>query len=535
MKKTKEFVIFLVLLLLLAACSDKETKEKANEGDIDNINASGMPIVKEPISLDVFAGKSFASGPDWNDIMIWNKYEEMTDIDVKWEMVPFNSLKEKRNLALASGDLPDAFHTSLFSNLDLFKYGEQGTFIKLNDLINEHAPNLKKMFEEYPEVKKSLTFPDGNIYSFPTIFSPEFPSLLLYLKPWIRQDWLDALDMDMPETTEELYTYLKAVKEQDPNGNGKADEIPYGGQAISGLTSWLRGSFGVGNRGVSFIDMDPETNEMRFYPISDGYKEMLQYVNKLYSEKLIEQNIFTIDTEQYIANGSQGLYGSTAYNTPVELFGGETAKNYTGIPGIEGPNGDSLFTMVSSPVAGMGGFVITSENKNPIATVKWMDYFYSDEGAKLFFMGLEGETYETMDNGELDYLDKIKNSPEGLTLDQELIKYLTWPGGGYPGIVKEEFFKGAESSPSEIEATKKLEPNVIDEVWPRFTYTIEENNKLSALGSDIEKYVNEMRDKFITGDLPFSEWDNYVETINQMGLEEYMNIQKEALKRYESN
>lgn len=537
MKMKKWLPLFLVIAMVLGACSNKgsETNEKVENEDLDNVNESGMPIVEEPISLDIFAGKAFASGPNWNDIMIWNEYEEMTNVDVNWEMVPFNSMKEKRNLALASGDLPDAFHTALIPNLDLYKYGDQGTFIELNDLIDEYAPNLKKIFEEYPEVEKGLTFPDGNIYSFPTVFSPDFPSLLLYLKPWIREDWLETLDMDMPETTDEFYEYLKAVKEEDPNGNGEADEIPYGGESIDSLISWLRGSFGVGNRGVNYIDMDPETDEMRFYPTSDGYKEMLEYIEKLYSEGLIEKNIFTIEDEEYFANGSEDRYGSTVYNTPVELFAGDKAKEFTGIPALEGPHGDNLFTMVSSPLSGTSGFVITNENEHPAATVRWMDYFYSDEGSKLFFMGKEGETFEENEDGEIDYVDEIKNSPEGLTLDQELIKHLTWPGGGYPGIVKEDYFKGAESSESEIEATEKVEADLIDEVWPGFTYTVEENNKLNSVGTDIEKYVGEMKDKFITGDASFDEWDEYVETIEKMGLEDYMEIQETAYERYEEN
>ncbi|PAV31668.1 ABC transporter substrate-binding protein [Virgibacillus profundi] len=496
-----------------------------------------MPIVEEPIKLNFFAGKAPATADDWNDVLVYNTYEEMTGIDIEWEMVPFESLKEKRNLALASGTLPDAFHTSLFANIDILKYGNQGVFIPLNDLIEEYAPNLQKLFEEYPEVKKALTFPDGNIYSLPTIYSPDFLSLLISERPWVREDWLTELNMEVPETTEDLYSYLKAVKENDPNGNGEADEIPFGGTSINSLLSWLKGSYGIGNRGVghAFIDMDPEKGEVRFYPTTDEYKEMLQFVNKLYEEKLIEQNIFTIEWDQYLANASESMYGSTVFNSPEQLFAGDAGEKYMPGVALEGPYGDKLFTGISPSVGGMGGFVITNENENPAATVRWMDYFYGDEGSKLFFMGVEGETYEETDDGTVEYVDEITNSPDGLTLDQELAKYVTWPGGGYPGIVKEEFFKGTESSPSSLESAEILKPYLIEEVWPKFTYTLEESDNLSVLSTDIEKYVEETRDKFITGDVPFTEWDNYVETIENMGLEDYMEIQKAAYGRYKGD
>src|SRR5699024_10806302 len=80
--------------------------------------------------------------------------------------------------------------------------------------------------------------------------------------------------------------------------------------------------------------------------------------------------------DQYLANASEGKYGSTMFNSPEELFEGEIGESF--IPGkaLEGPHGDKNFTVLSSPVFSMGNFVITNENENPAATVRWMDYFY---------------------------------------------------------------------------------------------------------------------------------------------------------------
>jgi len=529
-------LMMILLVLALAACKGKDDDNgvEIDEEALENMNETGMPIVEEPIELNFFAGKAPSSADDWNDVMVFNEYEEMTNIDINWEMIPHESLSEKRNLALGGGKLPDAFHSALIPASDLFKYGKQGTFIELNDLIDEYAPNFKKILEENPEVEKLITFPDGKIYAFPTIFSPDFLSVLTYVKPWVREDWLEELDMDVPETTDELYEYFKAIKEEQPDGGG---EIPFGATSIDGIINWVEGSFGVANRGVSYIDMDPdEEGKVRFYPTSDEYKEMLEYVHKLYEEELIEQNIFSMEWDQYLANASEGKYGSTMFNSPEELFEGEIGESF--IPGkaLEGPHGDKNFTVLSSPVFSMGNFVITNENENPAATVRWMDYFYGDEGAKLFFMGIEGETFEETEDGEFEYVDDITNSKDGLSLDQELAKYFTWLGGGYPGIVKEEYFNGAEASPSEIEAAEVLEPDLIDEVWaPGFTYTEEENRVLDSTGADIEKYVNEMRDKFIAGDESFDNWDQYVSEIEKMNLDEYMKIEQDAYEKFEEN
>lgn len=529
------YLLLAAILLFLVACGDKKDPAGKVEVDSKNFNETGMPIVNETIKLDVFAGKSATTADDWNDVLVLNKYEEMTNIDITWNQVPADGLEEKRNLALATGDLPDAFYAANIPVADVQKYGEQGIFIPLNDLIKEHAPNLNKILEEYPDIKKGITFPDGNIYSFPTIYSPEFQSLLVGAKPWIKQDWLEELGMDNPETTDELYDFLKAVKETDLNGNGKNDEVPLSSVSMARILHWISGAFGIQNKGQlhELVDADLETGDLRFYPAADEYREMLDYMSKLYTEGLIEQNIYSIEVDQYLANAAEELYGATQFYNPIELFGDEIGSDYVVGNALEGPNGIKMYTGVTSPLRSLGNFTITSENEHPAETIRWLDYFFSEEGMLMFFMGIEDETYEMTDEGP-KLMDHITNSAEGLTLTQELAKYLINPGGNHPVMVTDDYFTGSENAPTDIEATETLAPYLIDEVWPSFTYTADENDDMTILAADIGKYVSEMQAQFITGELELSdaEWDKYIKTIEDMGLEDYMNIQQAAYERY---
>ncbi|PAV31240.1 ABC transporter substrate-binding protein [Virgibacillus profundi] len=532
----KKIFSLLLFIAILTGCSDSAEPEdvELDEEQLANLNETGFPIVDEQITLDIFAGKSPATNDDWNDVLIFNKYQEMTNIDINWEMVPVEGLSEKRNIRLAGDTLPDVFHSARFSFADLQTYGSQGMFISLNDLIEDYAPNLSSLFESHPDVKKAITMPDGNIYSLPYLFDPEFTSVLVASRPWIREDWLQQLEMDNPETMEEYYQFLKAVKETDLNGNGEADEIPFGGTSMARLTNWLKGSFGLQNKGMKhgYVDMDPNEEQLRFFPIADEYREMLEYINKLYSEGLIEENIYSIDTTQYLANASEGVYASTDYYSPDMLFGEEVGNKYIPANALEGPDGIREYSNITSPVMQPGAFVITSENENPAATIRWADHFYGDEGAELFFMGIEGETFETDEEGNRDYVDEIENNPDGLSMEQAVSQYLTYPGGFYPALVKEEFFIGSENTEMSWDAVETLEPYMIEEVWPEFTFTDEEGKTMNTLGADMHKYVNEMTDKFVTGEVPFSEWDNYVETIKDMNLEKYMEIQQAAYERF---
>src|SRR5699024_7724600 len=96
------FTVMIVFSLMITACSEKMSDDNGdNEKDrLENLNDAEMPIVKETITLEIFAGQSPTTNPNWNDVLIFNEYEELTNIDAKFQMVPHESLSEKRNLEL---------------------------------------------------------------------------------------------------------------------------------------------------------------------------------------------------------------------------------------------------------------------------------------------------------------------------------------------------------------------------------------------------------------------------------------------------
>lgn len=499
-----------------------------------NLNESGMPIVKEPINLTFFTGKPTGNSNDYREVRIWQEYAKMSNINVDFQLVPTGNVSERKNLVLSGGDYPDVFYRANFNNIDLIKYGSQGTFIALNDLIDQYAPNLKKIMDENPDIRKGMTMPDGNIYGLPLIYDADFTSVLLGTKLWYNKDWLEALGMEEPQTLDEFYNYLAAVKNTDLNGNGQLDEVPLGSNDFKDLLNVLKGSYGLMNRGWANpnVDIDPETGELRYIPISDRMKELLEFLNKLYSEGLLDQEVFTLGSAEFYAKGVEEVFGAMLIQSPESLMG---LTNYAGFPVLEGPHGDKMMTKVRSPLGHTGPFVITDKNPYPEATVRWMDYFYGEEGNKMFFMGIEGESHVVNENGEVEYTEEIVNNPQGLNLDQAIQKYVIWPGGGYPGIVREQFFKGGESLPESLEAAEKIKPYMVEEVWPAFIFTIEESDRFNALHSDINTYVEEMQAKFISGSAPFSEWDNFVNTIKRMGLDDYMSLYEAAYERYSNN
>jgi putative aldouronate transport system substrate-binding protein len=519
---------------VVAGCTDNANRNDDASLQIETpprggIKPTGFPIVDKPITIRMMGARYNTHG-EWKDMLVFKEYEKKTNIHIEWDTAPDSIFMAKRNIALAGGKLPDAFYRANLSPSDEVNYGAQGIIIPLNDLIDHYGPNIKAMFAKYPEIKRSITAPDGNIYSLPQV--ADYLAPRINQKPWINKKWLDKLHLSMPTTTDEYYQVLKAFKEQDPNGNGVQDEIPWSG--TKGLTIWmgLRGAWGLGTTGgrVRNIDLD-SGGKVRFYPADPRYKELLEYMARLYKEGLIDKEVFTTVGEQFAAKGRNGVVGSLHANNANNL-GPEYFSDYVAMPALKGPHGDQLYSQVLPVLQVQGTFAITKANKAPEATMRWVDYFFSEEGSKFFRMGIEGETYDTQPSGDFQYGVSIRHNPDGLSLDQAVGQFSPWPGGGLPHMIYERYDKTPNSMPSALAAAKLLEPYIPSQIWPSFLFTRQEQRQVNALQTDIDPYVEEMRIKFITGTEPFSLWDHYVNTLQKMGVADLIDIYAAAFARY---
>ncbi|MGP3972403.1 ABC transporter substrate-binding protein, partial [Streptomyces sp. 6N223] len=209
------------LLATLAACSG---------GTGGTSTSEPLPTIKgnPPVTLTVFAPQI-----DWVDDLDKNAFTDLIkdefNITIEWQATTSDATtaKEKRQISLASGDLPDLYlmvpWIDQFTQVELLRYGGQGIIQPLNQLIDQYAPNIQDAFAETPEVERIATAPDGNIYGMPQWNDCYHCSH--GFKMWINQEWLDNLGLEMPTTTDEFREVLRAFKNDDPNGNGKSDEI----------------------------------------------------------------------------------------------------------------------------------------------------------------------------------------------------------------------------------------------------------------------------------------------------------------------
>src|SRR5690625_6833175 len=102
-------LLSLVFALVLAACGKKEKAEVDVENEAEKVNTSDFPIVDDTLEMNFVAPSG--SSTDWNDILVFNEYEEKTNIDIEWDNITKDGLKEKTNVMLNTDEYPDAFHS----------------------------------------------------------------------------------------------------------------------------------------------------------------------------------------------------------------------------------------------------------------------------------------------------------------------------------------------------------------------------------------------------------------------------------------
>ncbi|MFH5183368.1 extracellular solute-binding protein [Paenibacillus sp. TAB 01] len=315
-------------MTLTACSSDTANKENGGKSQADSANGvstAGFPISKEPIKLKMFTRVAPTNGP-FKDMPVFQEYEKMSNIQVEFIEAPTDGFNEKKNLLFASNELPDALYRSGLTPLEAIRYGSGGQLIPLEKLIDSYAPNLKKLMDTYPEIRSSMTTPEGHIYAIPGIVTVNSARTD---KKWMNQAWLKKLNLKEPETTDELYEVLKAFRDKDPNGNGKQDELPMTARNGLSIVPIMAGSFGLDFQLGYNINL--ENDKVNIWMGNDRNKELLMYLNKLYSEKLLDQELFTQKEAQYLAKQGSGNTGFFFDQTNNPMLDTKVADQYIGI------------------------------------------------------------------------------------------------------------------------------------------------------------------------------------------------------------
>jgi len=539
----KIFTLMLItLLIFLAACSNNE--QNTQSGD-SNTNGD------EPVKISVFSQQN--STMDLETNWFTELVEEKFNVEFDWQTTTWDgtAAAEARSIAMASGDYPEMFllvpWVDQFSQAELINYGGQGAIIPLNDLIDEHAPNIKEVLDNHDYYAAMATAPDGNIYGLPQL--NECFHCTWNTKMWINETWLDNLGLETPTTHEEFEQVLEAFKNDDPNGNGKNDEIPVSGAAGldgGGLLSYLMNGFIYDDVVTRLL---VEDGKVDFAPTKPEWKEGLEYMRGLYEKGLIDPATFSQNNDGLYQLGESEdeiLGGAVVVHPAMFATDLERHNQYTAVPPLKGPN--ASWGKYDYPSKPGGTFVLTNKasEEAQITAIKIIDYLFTEEGKILAERGPENVGWKKPEEGDIAINEDVEPILKQIPLAEgEEERNDSWgPLSQYyhqvefrDGLVQDMDIYSANGYERRLqEATYLYEDTEPEEVFPHWAvwYDAEVVDELSMMRTNIEDYIDQNAVQFITGDKDLEkEWDAYVEGFERLNLERYLEIMQEAFENAE--
>jgi len=522
---------------------DTPSGGNSNPNIPDYLNTdSMMPIVKEghdiTLSIMVALSPRYANIDSIHEVYFVDAYPKLSNVNIEWDAMTVDVFNSRVPLGIVSGDLPDVYFMGGFSNSAQLRYGNQGAFLDLmeNDLLINHGSNYWALAQEFPEILAATRTPDGAIYSTGLVRNSS--GSLIAGRLFFNTEWLDKLNLSVPSTQDEFYNVLYHFKNSDPNGNGLNDEIGlYIQRAHLEFTTF--GMFGIGSRGRNngYVDWDEANGRVRYFAASDGYREWVEWIAKLYREELLHQEFFNHQIGMNANFVNNNVSGIVAWENLGHLdYITQQKMTFPNGP-ITGNNGGNYWFGTNS-IGGTGAYVISTNCEHPEVAMRWADYFYSDEGSLFWYYGTEGVTFEMNDDGTPRYTDAIlADFLEGRgSYHEASARVSLFQTTNHPVQTKWPFNSADDNRGVARDAARALLPH-LPKAWPAFTFTNQEHRVIEDQRRDIEDYVMSMTEAWIVGrnELDDASWQAYVDRINAMGLRELLEVYEAALERLHAN
>lgn len=489
--------VMLMLGSILTACSGGSKPAASGTG-------TGAAEDKGPPTEISILTEFSTPEPPAADNPVTKEFEKRTNTKLNITWASANNWEDKSNVMMASGDMTDLMKVKDMTNTQMLQMVKQGAFWDLTPYLKDY-----KHLQEYPKEIWDKTKIDGKNYIIPSVRPLGGSS---YFN--IRKDWLDNLNLKMPETMDDFYQVLKAFTNNDPDKNGKNDTYGYTGKAPENVINIFNGSNGKWKlQNGKLIDTDLE----------QGTRDGLQWLNKAFTEKLMPADFATMKTTQFedMAKGQAGVQVDTIegmWRANEELKKTNPKADFVGFPYLTGPNGK--YVPQNSGVTG----IYLIPKKVPEAKMKkilaLMDYGASEEGFELACYGIPDVHFKVVDGFKTPTEQAVKDSVAQSSFGKIFERFDKYLWAYHTGMPKEKF----ESNKKIIDAQSQV--YVAD---PAYGLVSDTNIKL---GANYKKKTDDMKTKVIMGKETLEAWDAYVKQLKADA--NYMKIIDEMNQAYQN-
>lgn len=542
----KKLVCLVLTIVLAAALALPAFAQNAN------FNADGeYPLFKDKVKLTIGIAQN-TNVTDYNTNWMTTYLEDLANVDLEF-VVYASEMNTQLTLAITGkSELPDILFTNNVSLDLLYQWALTGAIIPLNEYYQNDAYYVNDAISRTGvNFLNLVTSPDGNIYT-----TPQFNQSLTNEAPdkiWIYQPWLDKLGLSAPTNAKELYNVLLAFKTQDPNGNGEADEIPMMGcnDTDNNMSiSWFRAIMNMFQYNHYNNNYYVDNGKVVYSAATDGYREGLKFIRKLFDEGLIDPMTFTADNTQLkaLVNAETPIVGMTVGMVPVGTAGTQRIAEYEGVQPLKAADGSQVTTFNPSlpNVSGM----ITSSCKDPEAAFRFIDLLYRQDMSIINHWGEEGVHWVWASADDVSPYANMgyKASFRELTALWGTVQNIMWYQQG--PWAREYFIASGRVLPADPLTTGARAATIQwayspcypekDSYISRLIFTEDESDQVSMTLSDLDSYIQTARSSFCSNkdgmDIYSDDaWNAYLKQLDIIGMQSVLPVLQTVYDRMNEN
>lgn len=477
---------------------------------------------------------------------VWQELKKLfaeKQLEIEFELIAPDQYEVVSQTRIgAANNLPDMMNLSSFSDEAALNLVNQGLLKPINQIADEHGDGSFNKFikEDMPFVEKLTTAPDGNIYwitsvQYQTYQGKPAPTCQVVN---IRKDWLEKYNLPEPTTAEEFLNTMKVFIDQDANGNGQRDEIlDVGPNGVSGFMNGVAQWFGLGNY-LTSIDVKEGKIVTPWY--QPEVKDYFKYMQSLVQEGIIDTDLVGASYEQLNQRMVENKVGASfTYCMQTWLEPSVNAENVEFLPIalLKGTESSTPYNIIEPQFFSWHKWVVTKDCKDDAGVAALLDIIYSPKYEELTAWGIEGETYEVVD-GRRQMMKDIGNAFwKEMAANRKTAGGILWSGCVFPTM---SMYTMESQFVSRPEHKNEFQKNVVfyENVYPDSNYCYlaiapeEKSKRKTELITDLNTYSNELAIDLIMGNASFDKWDEYMEQLKKLGLDELMEIEQEQLDQF---
>ena len=472
-----------------------------------------------------------------NDLLAVQKIEEITNVHINWQTVGNKEAREKFSLMLASGKMPDLVRSAnIYYPGGMEKGVQDGVFLEITDLAPKYMPRYMALIAENERLQKDVYTDDHRLVGTWTLASyfGEIKGEQVWAGPCIRGDWLEEQELDLPVTIADWEKVLSTIHAHYPECDAPLMTGQYGHDRVGDFISAY---------GVLYDFFTPDGKTVLYGPMEEGYRQWVELFRDWYRRGLIDPNFITNDASitspnDYMGTG-RGASGCTIWGyTDVALrsMGYNDNPDFrlvaTTYPVLH--EGDTPQAAASMSELVKEGIAISAKTADPELTLRYLDYWYTEECMMLDSLGIEGESYHVNNDGSYRIDDRLwAQVKEGTAATiYDAIEEFTLGTSDF-GLYNWGMFDPMYEGDPCLAAYDAWNQSQFDLMLPPcMTMTDEENSEFYARYTNIETLVHENTVKFITGERSMEEWDDFQKQLIDYGIEKCIACKQAALDRY---